>query len=170
MPANKYLANIAGQTTEVLGTAASAGAGDADKIVALDATGRLSSTMMPVGIAADTALIVASEALTAGDLVNVWNNAGAFNVRKADASTSGKEAHGYVLAAFASSASATVFFEGSDTQVTALTPGKQYLSATTAGRSVATAPSASGQVVQQVGFATSATVLNFQSLPSVLLA
>src|SRR5687768_2963313 len=53
------------------GTTTSAGAGDADKLVALDASGRIDSTMMPVGIGADTASITTSEALAAGDLVNI---------------------------------------------------------------------------------------------------
>lgn len=147
----------------------SAGAGDAGKIPQLDASGRLDTTFLPVGVGADTASIVASEALSAGDLVNIWYNAGAFNVRKADASTAGKEAHGFVLSAFASSAAATVYFEGTNTQMTGLTTAKQYLSATTPGKTQATSPSTSGQVVQIVGFGTSATSMNFQSnLPIVL--
>ena len=54
------------------GKAASAGASDAGKLVALDAAGRINTTMMPTGIGADTAIIVASEALSAGDLVNIY--------------------------------------------------------------------------------------------------
>ncbi len=125
--------------------------------------------MMPTGIGADTAVIAASEALAAGDLVNVWNSTGA-KVRKADASTAGKEAHGFVLAAVSNGANATVYFEGTDTQVTGLTPGVQYLSAATPGAATGTAPSGTGQVVQRVGFATAATALNFQSQPPIVLA
>lgn len=147
----------------------SAGAGDSGKVVALDASGRIDSSMMPVGIGADTATITASEALAAGDLVNIWNNGGTANVRKADATTSGKEAHGFVLSAFASTASATVYFEGTNTQATGMTPGLQFLS-TTAGKTSSTAPSGAGQVVQQVGFATGATALNFQMTPPIVLA
>lgn len=51
--------------------ASSAGAGDAGKVVALDGSGRIDNTMMPVGIGADTATITASEALSAGDFVNI---------------------------------------------------------------------------------------------------
>lgn len=169
MAGDKYLYNNAGTITEKVSNQASAGAGDAGKIVALDATGRIDNSMMPTGIGADTANITTSEALSAGDLVNVWNSTGA-KVRKADASSAGKEAHGFVLAAASSGASATVYFEGTDTQVTGLTPGVQYLSATTPGAATATPPSGSGQVVQRVGFATAATALNFQSQPPVVLA
>jgi hypothetical protein len=168
MAGDKYLYNNAGTTTEKAAIQTSAGAGDAGKIPALDAAGLLSTTMMPVGIGADTAAITASEALSAGDLVNVWNSTGA-KVRKADASTSGKEAHGFVLAAVSSSATATVYFEGNDTGVTGLTPGPQFLS-TTPGAATLTAPSGSGNVVQRVGFATAATALNFQSQPPIVLA
>lgn len=140
----------------------SAGAGDSGKIPALDASGRIDTSMMPVGIGADTATITASEALAAGAFVNIWSNAGAFAVRNADATVVGKEAHGFVLSAVASGAAATVYFEGSNTAVTGMTPGVVYL-ATTAGTGTATAPSATGNVVQRIGFATSATVVNFQS-------
>ena len=147
----------------------SAGAGDSGKLPALDAAGKLDNSFMPTGIGADTSSIVSSENLAAGDLVNIWNNTGTANVRKADATVAGKEAHGFVLAAVTSPAAATVYFEGSNTGVTGLTPGPQFLSAT-AGLCTATAPSASGNVVQRVGFATSATNMNFQSQTPVVLA
>lgn len=165
---DKYLYNNAGTVTEKAALVTSAGAGDSGKILGLDSSGRIDSSMMPVGIGADTAAITASEALSAGDLVNIWNSTGA-KVRKADGSVAGKEAHGFVLSSVSSSATATVYFEGTNTQVTGLTPGVQYLSATTPGAATATVPSATGQVVQRVGFATSATAVNFQSeLPIVL--
>ena len=147
----------------------SAGAGDAGKTVLLGAAGKLDATMMPTGIGADVASIVASEALSAGDLVNIYNNGGTANVRKADATTAGKEAHGFVLAAVSSSANATVYFEGTNTQCTGLTPGPQFL-ATTAGKCAVAAPASSGNVVQRVGFAVSATAMNFQSQQPVVLA
>lgn len=161
MAAKKFLRLITGLPTEVAGVQSSAGAGNAGDIVALDDNGKLDTTMMPTGVAADVAVITASEALAAGDLVNVWNSTGA-KVRKADASTSGKEAHGFVKAAVSNGAAATVYFEGSNDQVTGLTPGVQYLSAATAGLSTTTPPSSTGNVVQRVGIATAAGVLNFE--------
>lgn len=169
MAGNKYIKNNAGTLTEEASIQASAGAGDAGKIVALDAAGKLDNSMMPTGIGADTASIVSSENLAAGDLVNVWNNAGTANARKADATTSGKEAHGFVLSAVTAPAAATVYFEGTNTAVTGLTPGNQFL-ATTAGTATGTAPSGSGNVVQKVGVATSATTLNFEAQQPVVLA
>ena len=146
----------------------SAGAGDSGKVVALDGSGRIDSTMMPVGIGADTHVITTSEAIASGDLVNIWDSTGA-KCRKADAAVAGKEAHGFVLVGVGSGASATVYFEGSNTAMAGLTPGPQFLS-TTAGTTSATAPSGSGNVVQRVGFAVSATTMNFQSGVPIVLA
>lgn len=169
MAAKKLLRLVGGVITEVLGIQTSAGAANAGDIPALDNTGRLHTSMMPVGIGADTALIEASEALAAGDWVNIWSDAGAFKVRKADATVAGKDAHGFVLAAVASGASATVYFEGTNTQVTGQTPGTVFLQ-TTAGAGGATVPSAAGNVVQQIGVAVSATAVNFERGVAVTLA
>lgn len=161
MAANKYLKNNAGNAIEETSVDASAGAGDAGKIVALNASGVLDSTIvnsktssagagdsgkipaldsaglldssfMPVGVGADTAPITASEALTAGDFVNIHISSG-IKVRKADATTAGKEADGFVLASVSSSATATVYFRGSNTAVSGLTAGTEYVLSTTAG-------------------------------------
>ena len=148
--------------------ASSAGVGDAAKIVQLDGTGRIDSTMMPVGIGADTATITASENLAAGDFVNIHNSTGA-KVRKADATTAGKEAHGFVLGAVTSGNPATVYFEGTNTGITGATPGVVYLH-TTAGGFTSTAPSSTGNAVQRVGIAVSATAINFEPHPPVILA
>ena len=147
----------------------SAGSGDSGKVVALDVSGRIDSCMMPVGIGADTAVVLASESLAAGNYVNIYNNAGTANVRKADATTAGKEANGFVLAAVASGANATVYFEGTNTAVTGLTPGTQFLS-TTAGTGGTAAPTGSGNVVQRLGFAVSATAMNFEAAQPIVLA
>lgn len=168
MAAKKFLRLVNGVLTEIFGVQASAGAGNAGDLVSLDDSGRIDNSMMPVGIGADTSTISASETLAAGDWVNVWNNSGA-KVRKADATTAGKEAHGFVLAAVTSGNPATVYFEGTNTQVTGQTPGPVYLQ-TAAGQGGATVPTASGNVVQRIGTAVSATAVNFEGGPAVTLA
>ena len=160
MAAKKFLRLVNGVLTEIFGVQTSAGAGNAGDLVSLDDSGRIDNSMMPVGIGADTSTITASETLAAGDWVNVWNDSGA-KVRKADATTAGKEAHGFVLSAVTSGNPATVYFEGTNTQVTGQTPGLVYLQ-TTAGTGGATIPSASGNVVQSIGVAVSATAVNFE--------
>ncbi len=169
MAGNKYIKNNAGVLTEIAALQTSTGAGDAGKIVALDTAGRLDNSFMPVGIGADTASIVASEALNAGDYVNVYDDTGTAKVRKADATTAGKEAHGFVLSAVSSAALATVYFEGTNTAITGQTAGVVYL-ATTAGVGSITPPSAAGNVVQRIGFAVSATAMNFTSNQPIVLA
>lgn len=157
--------------TVVNSTQSSAGAGDAAKVVALDSSGRISTSMMPVGVGADTLTVVASENLAAGDFVNVWNDSGTAKARKADATATGKEAVGFVLAVANSGANALVYFEGSNTQLTGLTPGaRYYVSAATAGAATDTPPSGSGNVVQYLGVATSATSIAFEGTDGVVLA
>lgn len=169
MAAKKFLRFVNNVLTEVFGVQASAGAANAGDIVALDDSGRIDNSMMPVGIGADTASIQASENLAAGDWVNVWDSTGSFRARKADATTAGKEAHGFVLSAVTSGNPATVYFEGTNTQVSGQTPGAVFLQ-TTAGIGGATVPSASGNVVQQIGVAVSATAVNFERGTPVVLA
>ena len=169
MAAKKFLRLVNGVLTEIFGVQTSAGAGNAGDLVSLDNSGRIDNSMMPVGIGADTALIDASEGLAAGDWVNVWNDAGTAKVRKADATTAGKETNGFVSAAVTSGNPATVYFEGTNTQVTGQAPGPVYLQ-TTAGAGGATIPSAPGNVVQQIGVAVSATAVNFDRNAPVVLA
>lgn len=160
--ADKYLRLINGVPTQTEATTASTGATDAGKIIALNAQGKLDETVMPTGIGADVAVVYASENLAAGDFVNVWNDGGAAKVRKADASAAGKEAHGFVLAAVTSGNPATVYFEGTNDQVTSQTAGPVYLSASVPGAATSTPPSTAGQVVQRIGVATSATSINVE--------
>ena len=122
---------------------------------------------MPSGIGADAISMTTSEAVASGDFVNIWNSTGA-KVRKADATVAGKEAHGFVLAGVGSGVACTVYFEGTNTGVTGQTPGPVFLSAT-AGLATSTSPSSSGNVVQRIGFAVSATAINFQSQNPVVL-
>lgn len=161
MAGNKYLKLNSGVPTEEAALQTSVGAGDAGKIVALDSAGKLDVSMMPTGIAADTASIISDENLAAGDFINIFDDAGTPKVRKADATTAGKEAHGFVKTSVTASAAATVYFEGSNDQVSGAVAGRVYL-ATTAGGFTSTPPSAAGNVVQMVGIATSATNINVE--------
>lgn len=195
MASPRFLANIAGRIKMIATIASSAGAGDAEKIPSTNASGVLDPSLlnaattgnskvvltksdgtldlsiMPTGIGPDTATITASEGLAAGDLVNVWNDSGTEKVRKADATAEGKEAHGFVLSAFAGAAAALVYFEGKITGLSSLTPGaRYYLSASSPGVLTATPPSSAGNVVQYVGTAVSATVLSFEPNDAITVA
>jgi hypothetical protein len=163
MAAQKPLQLVSGVPTEVTAVDTSAGAGDAGKIVALDAAGLLASSMMPAGFGANVDTIASSENLSAGDFVNIYDNAGTINVRKADADN-GRPAHGFVKAAVVSPANATVYGLGElNDQVSGLTVGADYFLSTTAGGVTTTAPSSSGAYVQFLGRAKSATALRFMN-------
>lgn len=165
--AQKFLALVSGRLKELASLVVSAGAGDAGKIPALDGTGKLDNSVMPVGVGSDSKAIVASEALAAGDFINIWDDAGTPKVRKADATSEGKEADGFVLAGVTLGANATVYFEGTNTQLSTLTIGGRYYLNTTAGTVTATAPAATGNVVQYLGRAISATEISFEPSPAI---
>ena len=165
-----YLKLSGGVPSDINANITSAGASDAGKIVKLDATGKLDATLFPSGAASETRTMLASEALAAGDLVNFWNSGGP-RMRKADATTTGKEAHGFVLSAVASGASGTVYPEENVlTGLTGLTPGARQFLATTAGARSETAPAAAGQVAQVIGVALSATEILFRPDTPIVLA
>lgn len=145
------------------------GAPSADKIPSLDAAGRLAISMMPTGLGSDTAVLTASGSIAAGDFVNIFDNGGTPSIRKADANAVGTIAHGFVLEAIADGATGTVYFEGSNTAVTGQTVGNTFLS-TTAGLATNTAPSGTGELVQKLGVAVSATQINFEPSTPILLA
>lgn len=167
MPVQRFLAlSAAGVTTEALPVDASAGVADNGKLVALDAAGRLGNSMMPVGVAAETAMLPTSEALTAGNFVNVYLVSTTSTARKADATTTGKTAQGFVLANVASGATAEVYLAGINNALTGLTVGPVFLG-TTAGQSTPTAPTAAGQVVQRLGDAINATTMVFNPQPAI---
>lgn len=168
--ADKPIHLVSGRLTQVEATVSSAGVGNAGDIVALDGTGKLDLTVMPVGLGADLKSIIASESLASGDFVAVWNDTGTPKARKADATTAGKEADGFVKDAVTSGQSALVYFEGANTSLTGLTPGARYYLHTTAGGVSSTPPSASGNVVQYLGRAISTTELSFEPDVGILLA
>ena len=147
----------------------STGAPDGGKIVSTDAQGKLDISVLPTGIGADTAIIICSEDISAGDFVNIYDNTGTPTCRLADATTAGKAAHGFVLQSVSAAALATIYFEGSNNQVTGLTTGIQYLH-TTAGACTNVSPSTAGIIVQKIGIATSATLINVEFAQTVELA
>lgn len=143
----------------------SAGVGDANKIVQTDSTGRWDISLMPVGIGAEVSILPTSENITAGNFVNIYNASGVATVRKADATTNTKPAQGFSLSSITSPANATVYgISTKNTALTGLTPVADYWLATTAGGVTLTAPSATGNWVQELGTAESATAMVFSNI------
>lgn len=157
--ATKRLVNVNtnGTHQEYAGLTTSAGAGSSGDLPALDSAGKLDVTFMPTGFGQDAITATAAEALTAGDMV-YFNAAG--GVLRADATAIAKQARGYVLVSVANAATATVFFDDSNTALTGLTPGATYYLSVTSGGVVTPAPApVGGQIAQEIGFASSATTL-----------
>lgn len=133
--AEKYLKiGTDGLPTEQEATVTSGGAGDAGKIVALDAAGKLDATVLPAGVGQNVSTIPASENLTAGDWINIYDDSGTVKVRKADNSNA-RRAHGFVRANVTSPANATVYGPGElNDQMSGLTLGAEYFLGTAGDR------------------------------------
>lgn len=161
MAAKKFLRNVSGRIKEIVATVVSAGAGNDGDIVALDSSGKLDVSVMPSGVGPQVKVLTTSENLSAGNIVNIWDDSGTATARKADATAEGKEAHGFVLASSTSGNNATVYLSGTITGLTSLTPGARYYLDDTAGGVTSTPLTATGNVSQYVGSAISATEISF---------
>jgi len=111
MAAKKYLQLGTAGIEEKAATDSSAGAGNSGDLVALDAAGKIAVNMLPTGVGPSTKSMLASESMTAPCLVNIWDDAGAFKIRYADASTN-KPANGFLLASVTSDANGDGYFGG----------------------------------------------------------
>lgn len=164
MAAQAYLALDGGIKKEIAFTQTSNGAEDAGKGIALGDDGNLHSSLFPSGMGDETILATASEALEAGNFVNIYDDSG-MKCRKADATGpgEGKKAHGFVLEAVNSGNPATVYVGGVNNQLTGLAVGSTYYLSKTAGGVVSDVSSyTTGNIVQEIGVATSATALVVQ--------
>lgn len=162
MAAKTFLRLVSGKIQAIQATVTSAGAGNDGDIIALDSTGRIDVSVLPVGVGPDVASITVSEAagLAAGDYVNIFDSTGE-KVRLADNSNN-RPAHGFVKAGYADAATAIVYFEGPNDDLSGMTPGaRQYLD--TAGGHTATPlvpVTDAGKTHQFLGIAINATTIN----------
>lgn len=169
MAAKKYLQLGTAGIEEKAATDSSAGAGSAGDIVALDAAGKIPLNMLPTGVGPSTKSMLASENMTAPCLINIWDDAGAFKIRYADAATN-KPANGFLLASVISGANGDVYFEGEITGMSSITPVNYWLSTTVPGGVQTTVPTTSGHIAQQVGKGLSATSIDFEAAQPITRA
>lgn len=163
--AKKYIELLNGKLATKEATVASAGAANAGEVVALDSTGKIDVSVLPVGVGPDVKLLEASEDLLAGQYVNIFDVSGTPKVRLADASN-GRDAHGFVKEAYLSGAIATVYFEGPNDDLSSLiVGGRCYLN--TAG-TVTQSPRSTG-IHQFLGIAVTATEINTDIDDCILL-
>ncbi|OQW92821.1 MAG: hypothetical protein BWK78_00395 [Thiotrichaceae bacterium IS1] len=169
-----FLDTINGYLKQLVPITTSSGTSDGNKIAQTDASGRFDVTLMPTSVTPQVKIVQAAEALTAGNYVNIYydNTASDVRCRKADASVTGKYAHGFTKANVSSGADATIYLEGINDQVSGFdaVAGTAWLSATTPGGVVTTPPAGSGQVVQIVGTVLSPTEIDTEMQQPILLA
>lgn len=126
-------------------------------------TGASDPTFQAPTATPNTVQLTASAAITAGQLVNIYNNSGTANVRPADNTSSTTPANGFAPASISMSATGTVVpFQGPISGLSGLTPGTQYFLGTSGGLT-ATAPSSSGDIIQTVGISITASTFQFFS-------
>jgi len=170
MAGKKYIKlNTVGNLEQEASVDVSAGAGDATKIVALDANGLISRTMIPTTPART---FTASEAIAAGAFVNIWDSTGT-KVRNADASGGvAKGADGVAVSAISNAASGIIDLDDLIIGgLVGLTVGAYYfLDAVTPGAITATPPTTAGHIVQKVGKAISTTELAVEIDDPIILA
>lgn len=109
--------------------------------------------------------VPASEAISFGALVNLYNNAGALNARNANATNNTRPCYGYLSEA-GGTAGAGAYTEviviSGLIATSGLTPGTRYFLATSNGQITSAAPVAAGNVEQVVGIALGADHFLFQ--------
>lgn len=160
--ADKYIALLNGVETEVEGTVTGGTVTQAGEIVALDATGRLDTTIMPVGVVADTYSGTAFENLTAANPFVYIRSDG--QIANASATSGGNATVGFVINNVSAAGTALVYFEGRVTGLSGLTPGtRYYLSDSVAGGLTDTPVSGTGKLHQYLGRAITATSLTFEA-------
>lgn len=167
--ADKYQSLLSGRETMVEATVVSTGVAEAGDIVALDAAGKIDVSLLPTGVGPAVQVLIADENLSAGDFVNIFDNAGTPTVRLAD-STNDRRAVGYVKEAVTAGNNATVYFEGLNDDLSGLVAGQRlYLDAS--GDVQSTAPSlAGGDVIHQyLGKALSATSMDVEIADEIVL-
>ena len=163
MAASKFLQRASGAGLQETAATTTGGVAYAGQIPALDpTTGLLAVSMMPVGLGPDidNTGICGATALTAGMLVNFYNNAGIKTVRPADSTDNTKPAHGFVLAGFTVGQTVTVYLPG---ELNNLIPVGSFVAASvgsalylgTSGAVTATRPTTTGNMDQAVGFVDS---------------
>lgn len=105
-------------------------------------------------------IALASEAISAGQYVALYNNAGVCNVRLAKAADNTKVAIAFATTNVSSGSHGVFKIVGNNTLLTGLSPGTMYyLSDATAGAVTATKPVGAGKIVQPIGQAITATEL-----------
>ncbi len=150
------------------GVQSSSGPSSQNEFPALNGAGKIDESFLPNGIGSDVISAVAGENLSAGDFVYFSSTGESL---KADASEIAKQARGFVTTSITAGQSGDVFFDDTNAALTGLTPGATYyLSDQTPGQATLIAPTASGSIVQRLGFASGSETIHVDIEEPVKLA
>lgn len=156
---SRYLSLVQG--VKVLLSAISAFTGNANEIIATDGSGFIDSSLLPPGVGGCTFTNVTADGnLTAGMVIDIYDNSGTLTARPAD-NANGEAADGFVTAAFTSGDTNVTVFTAGELPLAGLTAGEDYwLSASGA---IVLGPPAEPEdgIVQFIGVANTATTLCF---------
>ena len=115
-------------------------------------------------------MLLASETLAPGAMVNIWDNAGVANLRNANATDATKPVDGFTVFGAVAGTWADIWGSGNVIKnLAGLTPGAQYWLSTTGGQITLAAPATTGNWDQQVGKALSPTSLFFNPNTGVVV-
>ena len=130
-------------------------------------------SLMPSGIGEATVIATATEAIVKGDLLNLYLTGATLNCRKAIADTNKYVAHAFAAENISSGATGSAQREGiiSVAANTFTTLGDLFLSDTTAGKYMLTAPALTkaGEIIQRVGQSISDHEWYFQSDEEIVI-
>lgn len=167
MAAPKWLRrdSTSGVVSETAAIESTSGSGDADKIIATGADGKIDPTFLPAG---DSATFTAGETIADGAFVYI--KASDSKVYNASAASGGNAATGFVLAGYSALDSAIVYFSGENTHRSALTvQNRYYLSTSTPGSVQSTIPSGTGSLHQFLGEASATTTIPYDGNSDYIL-
>lgn len=158
----KFMDFISGKWTQVVPITTSAGVADASKMAQTGADGKFDLTLMSNGVAPDQKTANANGAISARDICYV-ETAGTIARATAAAGTP-KEGTGWATASALTGAPVTIQDEGIIPGFTGLTPGAAYFlsDVTPGGILIDPGPTGAGKIAQFLGYAYSATELNFE--------
>ena len=167
---DKYIRRDAttGEYVETPGTVSGGTVGQAGNIPALDNSGRIDPTLMPVGVVADTYSGTAFENIQNGAFVYIRSDG---QVANATGVPGGIEAMAFALVGVSTGQSVLVYFEGRNTSLGSLTPGKRYyLSDSVPGGLTGVPIVGADKIHQYLGRAVTSNTLSFEPGESIILA
>lgn len=120
---NKFLGVNNNDITLYTAISSSNGVSDANKILCTDSNGKINVNFLPtIGTSQNTLTTLASDNIFEGDFINLFNNGGIINIRKADALLN-RIAHGFSNNFIPAGDIGTVNLKGENTTPYLLTPG-----------------------------------------------